>query len=141
MWAMVEARPYTCKELLEIQGIPMFDDSLRAAGQRTQVLNMDNIGVSPAAQKHMAGNSFHQACVTAFLAFTLASLTPKPISADHCSAEEEKRCVALMQRGEDLVPVIAELGRAPSHDDSREEQDQDSDHCGEGCTDDDEDGI
>ena len=117
-----------------MQGIPMFDDSLRAAEQRHQVLNVNEIGVSPAAQKRMAGNSFHQACMCAFLAFTLASLTPLPLSADHCPADAERKCVASMQGGEDLVSVIADLGREPAPRNQDNAGDSEGEDC---CTDDD----
>lgn len=62
------------QEMIEMQGVPIYDDALYAAC--TPKL-FDHKVVSGAALKRMAGNSFSQPCMTAFLAFTLAHLTKK----------------------------------------------------------------
>ena len=70
-------RPYykSCwKEMLEMQGIPMYPDSLKAAGCSEPFF--DASIVSTTAQKRLSGNSFQQGCMTALLAFSLSFVMP-----------------------------------------------------------------
>lgn len=74
MWSLRQHRPLTWQELFNAQGIPMFDESVNAAG----------IGVSPIpkdlgriAGVRLAGNGFHIACAGTFVGFVLALLTEK----------------------------------------------------------------
>ena len=69
-----------------MQGIPIHKDALRAAQISKPFFDPDLI--TPAAQKRLAGNSFHQACMTAFLSFALAFVMP---AADW---DESKGCSA-----------------------------------------------
>lgn len=55
-----------------MQGIPQFDDSLKAMKPEVPLFN-PNV-VSQAAQRRLAGNAFHLACSTAFMAFILPFL-------------------------------------------------------------------
>ena len=63
------------EELLEVQGIPMFPDSLAFAGLPHPLIPIQSMNVSPAMVKRFAGNTFHQACVGNFMAFIFASAT------------------------------------------------------------------
>lgn len=58
-----------------MQGIPMYPDSLNACGVNT-LFDATGAGVSGAALRKMAGNSFSQPCMCAFIGFVLAHLKP-----------------------------------------------------------------
>lgn len=62
------------EEMLEMQGIPIFADALFACGVRPL---FDRKVVSSAAIRKMAGNSFSQPCMTAFVSFALGHLIRK----------------------------------------------------------------
>lgn len=55
-----------------MQGLPLFPDSLEVMSLKHSPFNPDVI--TPSAQRRLAGNSFNQACMTAFMAFVLGSL-------------------------------------------------------------------
>lgn len=57
-----------------MQGIPMYSDSLKAAGCSEPFF--DASIVSTTAQKRLSGNSFQQGCMTALLAFSLSFVMP-----------------------------------------------------------------
>ena len=59
------------EEMIEMQGVPIYDDALFACGVDSL---FDHKVVSPAALRKMAGNSFSQPCMTAFLGFVLAHM-------------------------------------------------------------------
>ena len=67
--------------MIEMQGVPIYDDALFAWGVSSL---FDHSLVSASALRKMAGNSFSQPCMSAFLAFTLAHLKP----ADSAAKEE-----------------------------------------------------
>ena len=58
-----------------MQGVPIYDDAIFATGAEGRVL--DHKCVSASAMRKMAGNSFSQPCMTAFIAFSLAHLKHK----------------------------------------------------------------
>lgn len=62
------------QEMLEMQGIPIHTDALEAAQISRPFF--DPGVVSVAAQKRLAGNSFQQGCMSAFLCFALAFVMP-----------------------------------------------------------------
>ncbi|CAK9056929.1 unnamed protein product [Durusdinium trenchii] len=74
IWGVLQGRPYTAKEMLEMQGIPIHTDALEAAQISRPFF--DPGVVSVAAQKRLAGNSFQQGCMSAFLCFALAFVMP-----------------------------------------------------------------
>lgn len=71
---------YRPQEILEMQGLPLLKDSLDAVGLETPPFNPDVI--SPAAQRRLAGNSFNQACFSAWLIFILGNLAKR----DHAAS-------------------------------------------------------
>lgn len=66
--------PVPTKEMLEMQGVPIHDDALFACGVGPL---FDHSVVSAAAKRKMAGNSFNQPCMCAFIGFVLAHLKLK----------------------------------------------------------------
>jgi len=64
--------------MIEMQGVPMFDDAIFASGAEGKLF--DHKIVSASALRKMAGNSFSQPCMTAFIAFSLAHLKHKRAS-------------------------------------------------------------
>ena len=74
------------EEMLEMQGIPIYDDALFACGV-APLFNRE--AVSAAACRKMAGNSFSQPCMSAFIGFCLAHLNKATIHSDtHKSANQ-----------------------------------------------------
>ena len=71
------SREKTFQEILEMQGVPMYSDTLDAAGVK---LLFDPCCVSAAALRRLSGNSFNQACVTAFMAFVYSFIRESPAS-------------------------------------------------------------
>lgn len=71
--------------MIEMQGVPIFDDALFACGVSSL---FDRSVVSASALRKMAGNSFSQPCMSAFLAFTLAHLKPNDVKKEEGSASE-----------------------------------------------------
>lgn len=57
-----------------MQGIPIHEDALKAANVLQPFFDCSVI--TPGAQKRLAGNSFQQACMSAFLCFVLGFVMP-----------------------------------------------------------------
>lgn len=73
------------QEILEMQGLPLMPDSVETTGLKFPPFNADVISAS--AKRRLAGNSFNQPCMTAFMAFLLARLVPR----DHEDSDMESQ--------------------------------------------------
>ena len=74
MWSLRKHRPLTWQELMNAQGVPMFEDSLKAAGLPRAPIPSN---LSRTTGVKMAGNAFHIACAGTFVGFILAFLKKK----------------------------------------------------------------
>lgn len=70
-----------------MQGLPLMPDSVETMGLKFPPFNPDVI--TPSARRRLAGNSFNQPCMTAFMAFLLAHLVPR--DHDHEDSDIESR--------------------------------------------------
>lgn len=90
LWGIQRGRPFTAtdawlefgsvrwvrvssEEMIEMQGVPIHPDALHSCAVRPL---FDTDTVSTAALRRLAGNSFAQPCMTAFLSFCLAQIVP-----------------------------------------------------------------
>ena len=73
IWLFFASLFDSSEEMIEMQGVPIVDDALFACGVDRL---FDHSAVSASSLRKMAGNSFSQPCMSAFLAFTLAHLKP-----------------------------------------------------------------
>lgn len=80
-----------------MQGIPIRHDALAAAGHWSPFF--DPHVISPAAQRRLAGNSFQQGCMQAFLSFALASLKARTEV-----SQQEQEDIQLRSRGMQKSP-------------------------------------
>jgi len=75
MWGVRQHRPLTWQELMNAQGIPMFESSVHASGLGFCPIPKDIICRSSGVK--LAGNGFHIACAGTFVGFVLSFLREK----------------------------------------------------------------
>ncbi len=97
-----------------MQGIPIHQDAL-AAAHVTQPF-FDCSVITPGAQKRLAGNSFQQACMSAFLSFALAFVMPARLW-------DETKAPACMRPRLDPNAAVTFLSSSASEDDADAEED------------------